>query len=191
MVVKVGGSLYDLPDLADRLRQWLARQATRQVLLFPGGGALADVVRDLDRRHRLGEEHSHWLALRALTVNAHFLSAILETAAVVTDLSVCSELWEQGKYAVADPHALAVADEGQPGQLPHSWDVTSDSLAVRAALLLGAGELVLLKSLPLPEGVGWVEASGRGIVDRFFNRIVGPDPWAVRVRLVDFRAQSG
>src|SRR5262249_50947889 len=80
VVVKVGGSLYDLPGLGARLRAWLERLPSREVLLVPGGGPAADVVRDLDRLHRLGEEAAHWLALRALSVNARFLAALLPGA---------------------------------------------------------------------------------------------------------------
>jgi aspartokinase-like uncharacterized kinase len=188
MVVKVGGSLYDLPDLGGRLRRWLEQPPTRQVLLFPGGAAAADAVRGLDRCHGLGEEHAHWLALRALTVNAHFLAALLPGAAVVSDLSVCAGLWQRGLVAVADPYPLALADEGQPGQLPHTWEVTSDTLAGRVALLLGAGELVLLKSVACPAETDWTEAARCGIVDRFFPRLLAANPAALRVRVVNFRS---
>lgn len=51
VVVKVGGSLFDLPDLGPRLRAWLKTLRTADVLLVPGGGPTADVVRSLDRAH--------------------------------------------------------------------------------------------------------------------------------------------
>src|SRR4051794_12217769 len=75
IVAKVGGSLYDLPDLGARLKLWLG--PLPRVLLVPGGGAMADAVRRLDNVHGLGEEASHWLALRALELNAQFLSHLL------------------------------------------------------------------------------------------------------------------
>jgi aspartokinase-like uncharacterized kinase len=188
VVVKVGGSLYDLPDLGDRLRHWLDHQTAREVLLFPGGGGTADAVRDLDRRHALGEEHSHWLALRALTVNAHFLAALLGTAEVVIELAACAAVWRRGLIAVADPYPLALADEGRLGQLPHTWEVTSDALAARVALLLGARELVLLKSVCCPADTDWAEAARCGIVDRFFPQLVATSPAALQVRVVNFRS---
>src|SRR5207248_2464665 len=83
LVVKVGGSLYDLPDLGPRLHAFLRSLDRPEVLLIPGGGPTADVVRDLDRRHGLGEETAHWLALHALAVNAHFLAALVPGGAVV------------------------------------------------------------------------------------------------------------
>ena len=56
VVVKLGGSLYDATDLGPRLRAWLDARPERRVVLVPGGGPMADVVRDLDTRHHLGEE---------------------------------------------------------------------------------------------------------------------------------------
>ena len=79
-VVKVGGSLYDLPDLGPRLQRWLNHVPANDVLIVPGGGPAADVIRDLDRIHHLGEENAHWLALEALRLNAHFIARLLPPA---------------------------------------------------------------------------------------------------------------
>ena len=68
LIVKVGGSLFDMPALAANLRAWLSGLPTTQVILVAGGGASADVVRALDCCHRLGEERAHWLALAALRI---------------------------------------------------------------------------------------------------------------------------
>src|SRR4051794_23292214 len=76
-VVKVGGSLFARADLGGRLRGLLQSLGIETVLLFPGGGGTADAVRSLDQVHGLGDEAAHWLALRTLTVNAHFLNSML------------------------------------------------------------------------------------------------------------------
>jgi aspartokinase-like uncharacterized kinase len=165
-VVKVGGSLYDLPDLGPRLRRWLATLDWPNVLLVPGGGPAADVARDLDGSHGLGEAVAHDLALRALTLNAHFLAALLSAP-------VCNPPVEPLPIGISilDAHAFCAADAG-PGSLPECWDVTSDSVAARVAVVLDAGELVLLKSVDFPETCDWEEAGRRGLVDPLFARIV-------------------
>jgi aspartokinase-like uncharacterized kinase len=185
IVVKVGGSLFDLPDLGPRLRAWLAGLGAAEVLLVPGGGPTADVVRDLDRRHGLGEETSHWLALRALTVNAHFLQALLPGAVVVPQPR------GGGALAVLDPYAFACADEGRPGCLPHCWRVTSDSVAARAAVVGQARRLVLLKSATIPHGTAWAEAGQCGLVDGWFARVLGQASEPLTVFAVNFRDQPG
>lgn len=183
VVVKVGGSLFDLPDLGPRLGRWLAALGTRKVLIVPGGGPTADVVRNLDRWHHLGEEHAHWLALHALSLNARFLASLLPRSVVVPDVADAGSI-DGDAWRILDAHDFARRDEARAGHLPHSWEVTSDSIAARAASITGAARLFLLKSVSLPPGVGWRDAEMPGIVDRFFAEAVGPD---VSVRVVNFR----
>jgi aspartokinase-like uncharacterized kinase len=165
LVVKVGGSLYDLPDLGSRLRRFLASLGQGNRLIVPGGGATTEAVRGLDRHHALGAEASHWLALRACTVNAHFLACLLGGARVVSSPEECRGI------DVLDPFAFMTADEGQPGCLPHHWNATSDSVAARVAAVARAG-LVLLKSVTLPDDGDWFAAAKAGHVDSVFPEIV-------------------
>ena len=189
VVVKVGGSLFDLPGLGPRLERWLEGWGG-DVILVPGGGVAADVVRAFDRRHGLGEEAAHWLALRALSLNAHLLAGLLPSALVVDDLEDCRRAWQAGLAAVLDPHAFARADEGRPGCLPHRWDVTSDSLAARVAVVAGARSLVLLKSVTVPDGVDWDEAGRLGLVDPLFADVLRQARPGPEVCAVNFRADQ-
>jgi aspartokinase-like uncharacterized kinase len=188
-VVKVSGSLFDLPDLGPRLRRWLAaeRPAGEDVLLVPGGGPTADVVRELDHRHSLGEEASHWLALRALSLNALFLASLLPPACVIGDLLECRRVWHDGRTPILDVHEFARADEDRPGCLPHSWAVTSDALSARVVVVSGARSLVLLKSASLPDGVNWTEAGRLGLVDAMFAEVLRQASHTPQVRIVNLR----
>jgi aspartokinase-like uncharacterized kinase len=185
-VIKVGGSLYDLPDLGPRLRRWLDALDCVRSLLIPGGGDTAEVIRSFHRRHRLSEDLCHWLALRALSLNAYFLAGLLGSAAVVEDPTECPAVWNSGRLPVLDPHAFARADEARPGRLPHTWAVTSDALAARVAACTGARRLVLLKSVTLPAGMSWEEAARRGHVDEAFPGVLGAAP-GLEVRAVNLR----
>jgi hypothetical protein len=189
VIVKVGGSLFDWPDLGPRLRCWLAQCGTSELVLVPGGGRTADVVRDLDRRHGLGDEAAHWLALRSLTVNALFLIELLRemSPVLVEHPRACADAWRHGRVPVLDGYAFARADEGSPGCLPHSWAATSDSLAARVAAVAEARRLMLLKSVSVPGSLAWSEAAKRGLVDGYFAETVGVSP-AFEVRAVNLRA---
>jgi aspartokinase-like uncharacterized kinase len=184
-VVKIGGSLFDLPDLGQRLQDWLAGQAAGALLLIPGGGPVAEVVRQYDRLYGLGEERAHWMALMALALNARLLASLLPRAIVVPHVRSLGAVWLQGKIPVLDLYSFARADEGQPGALPHGWTVTSDSLAARAARVAAASELLLLKSTSLPAEMDWTEASKRGLVDAYFAEAVGN---SLPVRFINFRS---
>jgi aspartokinase-like uncharacterized kinase len=188
-VVKVGGSLFDMPDLAIRLREWLVAELNSGfgVLLVPGGGFTADVVRTLDRCHGLGEEKAHWLALHALSLNAHFLASLLPFGRTIEDENYCQRVWVEGDTPILDAYAFACADEERPGHLPHSWAVTSDALAARVAIVVQASELVLLKSTTIPPGVDWIEAGRRGLVDAAFAEVLRRAPPELRVRAVNLR----
>ena len=166
IVVKVGGSLFDRPDLGPMLQRWLERRGGR-CLLVPGGGPMADVVRSYHRTHRLPEVDSHWLAIRAMSINANLLETIVGGGAVVVDALAFCQL-----------------DEDRPGSLPHTWRVTSDAIAARIAEVRGA-KLVLLKSVELPAGISWSEAAERGLVDSFFGEVV--ERAALEVEWVNFR----
>jgi aspartokinase-like uncharacterized kinase len=186
VVVKVGGSLFDLPDLGPRLRRSLDELATPEVLLIPGGGIMADTVRQLDLWQKLGEEHSHWLALQAMTLNAGFLAALLPNSVVIPELSLYGKAVTEGKVPILDANAFCQLDERRPGHLPHTWAVTSDAVAARVAAVAGARQLLLLKSAPLPEGIDWVEAGNRGLVDRYCGDLLGQLP-LIEVRWIHFR----
>jgi aspartokinase-like uncharacterized kinase len=163
-VVKVGGSLYDWPPLVSRLKRFLKQLDAAQVWLVPGGGPFADAVRLVDRLHKLGETKSHWLALRSLSLAAEFLRSVLPE-------------WRQ---AVIDMHEFAQTDEHRPDHLPHLWDVTSDSLAARLALVVGADRLILLKSAEPPES--WETSD---LVDPYFRRVTLQAP--IRIEAINFR----
>ena len=183
LVVKVGGSLYDLPRLGDCLQAWLAERDAR-VLLVPGGGLAADWVRALDAQDDLGSERAHWLALRALTFAAHVLAQRVPGAVVIEEAADRATAWRLGQIPILDMYAFTLADEARADHLDHSWDVTSDSLAARVAVVAGIKELVLLKSCGLPEPIDWSSAAAQGYVDAAFPTVVG----SLRVSVINFRA---
>lgn len=198
-VVKVGGSLYDWPEFGQRLRDWLWLQLPpwSEVLLVPGGGPTADVIRDFDRIHRLGEERAHWLALDALRLNAAFLETLLPMTGVIGrhledllnteipdnpyPLRVRTHILDPRSFTVWD--ARTYPDAGPPP----CWAVTSDSIAARAAVVYDADYLILLKSVTIPEGMDWEEAAERGYVDEWFARTIRPAGASLKVRAVNLR----
>jgi aspartokinase-like uncharacterized kinase len=138
LVVKVGGGLLRDQGLAG-LRRGCAEATSlarsQPVLVVPGGGPFADAVRAVDKEVGLTDGVAHLLALQAMDQLGVLLHPLLPGAERLSTL--------------APPRALgllvaAPAFAGHP-DVPESWAVTSDSLAVVAAGAIGAREAVLLK----------------------------------------------
>jgi aspartokinase-like uncharacterized kinase len=170
VVVKIGGSLLEWEALPERLRAYLDSRRAERLALVVGGGRAVDLIRDLDRVHGLGQERSHHLALRALDLTAHLLAALVVGLEVVSRLDRLDRVWSEGRTPIlATRDVLAEVDRGSCEPLPHTWDVTSDSIAARLAAHLRAAELVLLKSTSLPAGSDRVGAARSGLVDPAFS----------------------
>jgi 5-(aminomethyl)-3-furanmethanol phosphate kinase len=142
IVVKVGGALLaHCDDFAAVLDTIDAAVGNRRLLVVPGGGPFADAVRDVDRRLQLADETAHWMAVLAMDQYAHLIADRLAHGVLVADRAAISTALDAGRLPVLAPFAwLRHVDP-----LPHSWDVTSDSIAAWVAGELGARRLVLIK----------------------------------------------
>ena len=188
-VVKVGGSLFDLPDLAARLRNWLLRQSPAHHVLLAGGGRLVDEVRRWNALCPLEEAVAHWMCIDLLTVTAHLLHARLpEIPLIEDDRLLCQRVGQRDCTIFVPAMWMRSGEAKLPGTpLPATWEVTSDSIAGRLSAALDACELVLMKSaLPEKSPMNRVDAiSAAGYVDPMLARLEAELP---PIRLVDLRA---
>lgn len=160
-VVKVGGSLFADPDLRAKLNAWLATVPGR-CLIVAGGGGFADVVRDLDSVHGLGDAVAHQVAVQSLHASAALVRHLVGGRADVLDV----------------PQFLS-RFEATHGPVPAAWSLTTDSIAALVAAQLDR-ELVLLKSVTIPPGTTWADAAAQGWVDGEFARLVAHHQLGVR-----------
>lgn len=183
-VVKLGGSLLDLPELVARFTAWREAELGPRGVLVVGGGGAADVVRAFDKAFNLDEEAAHWLAVRAMQLNAHCLAAVLPHCRLVTNPIGCEIAWRAGDLAVIDPLVWLEREHAEGVCIPHRWTFTSDSIAAHVAMRLNARQLTLLKST-LPKGDCGPEcAAGLGVVDEDFPSACSGVP---HVQLVNLR----
>ena len=190
LVIKVGGGLLAFHDHLDRVLESIVEVArTQRVLVVPGGGPFADVVRDVDERlqrnpteaarlrakrfgeaspelqrrrghHKpgLGDDAAHWMAVLGMDQYAHLLASRMPSSVIVWDPGQIQAAHRSARIPILAPSQwLKAADP-----LPHSWDVTSDSIAAWIAGELRAEQLLVVK----PPG-----ARGADLVDPFFDRV--------------------
>ncbi len=174
-VLKLGGSLLDFDDLPTRLRAVFGLLGDNQPLLVCGGGEAADVVRRWHETHGLDEEQSHWLAMDSIRLNQRLLLTLMPELELVSNRAAAESAWTRGRVPLLDLMSFVSIEESQAetgtAPLPHTWDVTSDSLAGWVAIRWPASRLVFMKSVELPaKESGWSlqDSADAGLVDRHF-----------------------
>ena len=182
-VIKVGGSL-SVGGGLEGLMVAIGRLSRHfRILIIPGGGAFADLVRDHDRRYHLRGTTAHKMAILAMDQYGYLLLDLSKEGRPAWSLQGVKEILRSGKLPILPPSRLLLRyDPFEP-----SWDVTSDAIAAYIAGLVGAKTLVLLKDVDgiferdprsdpqtalLPQ-VRRAELKQYGGVDLAFPRVLG------------------
>jgi len=195
-VIKVGGSLLELPDLPGRLRQWLAHQPRAHNVLIAGGGQLVEQVRCWYRgrqsaeKETLDEVTAHWICIDLMSVTARLLHAWLPEMKYTAEIRLLQRRLHEAGGTLFDVAKWMRSEESSlPGtRLPCRWEVSSDSIAARLAVALAADELVLLKSswprTQGPKKPGLAALAEEAYIDRMFPRLAAELP---PLRMVNLR----
>src|SRR5207249_6055144 len=97
----------------------------RPLVRLPGGGPSAEEGRRMFKRVKIGEDAAHGMAVLGMDQYAHALAARLREATLVDGDGGISAAIQAGRLPVLAPYRwLRAADP-----LPHSWEVTSDTIA--------------------------------------------------------------
>ncbi|HTX43684.1 MAG TPA: amino acid kinase [Methanocella sp.] len=122
-VLKLGGSLFGAaPGILKR-----ALSTGADMLIVPGGGRFADLVREVYEKDRPSQDAAHWMAVLAMDEYAYYLAD--KTGIELTPLLV-----RKKGARIALPYEILRRQD----ELPHTWDVTSDTIAAWMAYKLGA-----------------------------------------------------
>lgn len=139
-VLKVGGSLAEYPASLRKLCKELVSFAKNyEILVVPGGGKFADVVRDFDKTYGLSNAMAHKMAILAMDQFGLFLSDITPNSHVSHSLEKMKNS-PRGKLPIFLPSKFIF----RRNPLESSWNVTSDSIAAYTATILHARKLILV-----------------------------------------------
>jgi len=123
IVLKLGGSLiHRARELVKETIEY-SNSSGEKVLIVPGGAMFADAVRKV----KATEEAAHWMAVLAMEQYGYYL-ADGSGAKLVDSLEI-----ESGVSILLPYNLMKKKDE-----LPHTWDVTSDTIAAWVARQLSA-----------------------------------------------------
>jgi aspartokinase-like uncharacterized kinase len=156
-----------------------------KIIIVPGGGVFADLVRRERRRLKLREEVAHRMALRGMDQYGLLIASLCPRARVVKTKESAARAARSGKIPVLLASSLI---ETEPA-LERTFRLTSDSIAAFLAGHMGARRLILLKSVAVPLGrirnrTEAATIARRGIVDPLFPRLL---PTGITTWIVDGR----
>jgi 5-(aminomethyl)-3-furanmethanol phosphate kinase len=163
IVVKLGGSVVRSAELP----RWLdaIAAAPAQVIVVPGGGALADEVRACQQHLGFGDASAHRMALLAMDQLAWAVAGLRQGFAVGATEEDLRAALDRGSVAVWAPYALIA----KRTDIEESWRLTSDSLALWLAARIGAERCYLIKSIARQQTrMGAGQLARDGIVDEAF-----------------------
>jgi aspartokinase-like uncharacterized kinase len=163
IVVKLGGSVIR----SGALLAWLEAIAasSRPVVVVPGGGALADEVRNCQSRLGFGDEAAHRMALLAMDQLAWAVAGLRPGFEVGTTEAELRSILAMGQSAVWAPYGLVSGRN----DVEATWRLTSDSLALWLAGRIGAARCYLVKSIKRRgTHLGAGQLAREGVIDQAF-----------------------
>jgi aspartokinase-like uncharacterized kinase len=156
-VIKIGGSLLARPRWPEELAELLVGRD--EPLVVVGGGSVVDGLRAVDATSPRSPELVHELAIAAMGITGRLVADALGLP-VVQAPGLQAGVLDMAAWLAASPQ----------GDVPASWDVTSDSLAAVLARATGCG-LMLVKSVPPPAALDLDALAAAGWVDAYFPRL--------------------
>lgn len=166
IVIKIGGSTLRSGNLAQALNLILKRQ--RPIVLVPGGGPFADLIRDKQREFFFSDRTAHDMALLAMHQFAYLIREFSQVFILCELLEEFTDAFIVGKIPLWLPTRMV----GSANDVVKNWSLTSDGLSAWLAVQLGGKEVCLLKSCPIPENHSLAKLSEDGIIDTQFMSLV-------------------
>ena len=144
-IFKIGGKILDnskhLINTIAQLTQLYEDKTIQKIILIPGGGTLANFVRNLYLEFKIDDELAHWIAIYSMNFNGLELQRKFPHLAITENFEHLKN--EKRIFSIFLPYKyLRLIDP-----LPHSWDVTSDSITLYCAFKLGVNECFLIKDV--------------------------------------------
>lgn len=163
IIVKLGGSLFHSPLLQGWLDKLTQLSKTESIIIVPGGGPFADLVRQAQRQHHIDDGYAHHMALLAMSQFGLLLLGRCRQARPYyypTD----TDDNDQDALSIWLPDSRLLSES-----LDQSWHVTSDSLSLWLAKQLNANKLTLLKHQRQPRSSSINQLIEQGSLDAGFS----------------------
>ncbi len=144
-VFKIGGKILEnsknLECTISQLKKLYEDNTLQKIIIIPGGGSYANFIRSIDKNLVLGDDLAHWMAIFSMDYNGKDLNRKFPDFECIDDFKKIQSA--KRIFCIFLPfNYLRKNDE-----LPHSWDVTSDSIAIYIANKLNLNECYFIKDI--------------------------------------------
>jgi aspartokinase-like uncharacterized kinase len=144
-IFKIGGKILDnskhLINTIAQLTQLYEDNIIQKIIIIPGGGTIANFVRNIYLEFKINDDLAHWIAIYSMNFNGLELKRKFPHLEIVKDFEHLKS--EKRIFSIFLPYKyLRLIDP-----LPHSWDVTSDSITLYCTYKLGVNECFLIKDV--------------------------------------------
>lgn len=163
-VIKLGGSLLASGGLVSCLTKINQRYAAQGGVIVPGGGVLANDIRQLQQEFGFDDRTAHQMAILAMQQMGLLLKGLCPHFEIVNSTKQINTTNNPTKILIWSPDVAELDKAG----IPSSWDITSDSLSAWLATTLGAEELLLIKSATMTKNVSLTKLTQDQVVDKAF-----------------------
>ena len=150
IIAKIGGKILEDPEnltsTITQLRELLKLNIVEKIIIISGGGSKVNFLRKIDSVLCISDDLAHWMAILAMDYNGIELSKKFSDINYVNNFNLLQEYIIENKHKqiiVFGPYNYLSNED----VLPHSWDVTSDSITLFLANKLKLNVCYLIKDI--------------------------------------------
>jgi len=178
IVVKLGGSLYNTPELPQWLTALADYSTQHSIVIVPGGGPFADQVRRAQALHHFNDGIAHHMALIAMKQFGLLLASIAPKCQLINGLET-----PRGPFSIWLPNDELLLEP----DLKKSWDISSDSIALWLTNKLDAEQLLLIKR-PLIQTSSIAALTSRSVIDAGFAQLFAEK--RITTKIINYQSYS-
>jgi hypothetical protein len=144
-IFKIGGKILEnsknIESTISQLTQLYEENILQKIILITGGGSYANFIRKIDEELKLGDDLAHWMAVYSMNYNGIELNRKYPELECIEEFEKFQDA--KKKFCIFLPYNYLRNND----TLPHSWDVTSDSIALYVANELYLNQCFLIKDI--------------------------------------------
>ena len=143
-IIKIGGSLLGNSSTFKKLLYTINDLAKQHsIVIVPGGGTFADLVREFHTQYGFSNTTAHKMAIMSEDIVGILIGEYLKNGIFTKNLNEISNILKRLKIPILLPSKILL----ELDELPHSWDVTSDSISIYLAHKLNISTVILVKDV--------------------------------------------